>query len=56
MAILIIFKPPYFLTDFDKTCINVNGLLSTLLQETLTTYVAFSFNYFFRENKACYFM
>ena len=33
----------YFSVDFDKTCIKINGLLSTLLQDTLTTYVAFPF-------------
>ena len=36
---------PYFSTYFDKTGIKVNGLLNTLHQETLTRYVALSFNY-----------
>ena len=45
-AILNIFKPlqlPYFSSDFDKTCIKINGLLSTLLQNTYTTYIAFPY-------------
>ena len=34
-AILNLYKPPklpYFYADFEKTCIEINGLFSTLLQ------------------------
>ena len=46
-AILNTFQPlylPYFPAEFDKTCIKINGLLSTLLQDTLTAFAAFHFN------------
>ena len=45
-AILNIFKPPklsYFWADFEKSCIKINGLLSILLQDILTAYIAFPF-------------
>ena len=43
-AILNIFRPAYhayFWADFGKPCIKINGLLSTLLQDILTAYIAF---------------
>ena len=43
-AILNIIKPlqlPYFWANFEKTCIKINGLLSTLLQNILTAYIVF---------------
>ena len=50
-AILNIFKPPelpYFWADFEKSWIKINGLLSTLLQDILTTYIAFPFKVAFQ--------
>ena len=45
-AILNIFKTPelpYFKADFENSCIKINGLLSTLLQDILTAYIAIPF-------------
>ena len=46
-ALLNIFKPPlfpYFLAEFENSCIKINGLVKALLQDILTIYIAFPFN------------
>ena len=56
-TILNIFKPPYlpyFWANFEKPCIKINDLPSTLLQSIFTAYIAFPFKYLTIHALLCY--